>query len=152
MSDATQWWLLAGGLVALELVTGTFYLLMLAIGLAAGALAAHLGAGVTLQWISAALVGVAAVLVWQRWGLPRRQGAETNQDVNLDIGQMVQVAQWQPDGTAHVRYRGADWTVALAEGHRPPAADSALTASSAPIGPASYRIVAVQGSRLIVQP
>jgi hypothetical protein len=31
--------------VVLELLTGTFYLLMLAIGLAAGALSAHLGWG-----------------------------------------------------------------------------------------------------------
>ncbi|MFZ2989079.1 NfeD family protein, partial [Ideonella sp.] len=30
MADSTIWWLLAGGAVALELVTGTFYLLMLA--------------------------------------------------------------------------------------------------------------------------
>ena len=37
MAHSTVWWLVAGAAVALELMTGTFYLLMLAIGLAAGA-------------------------------------------------------------------------------------------------------------------
>lgn len=32
MSDATIWWVLTGVLVALELATGTFYLLMLGLG------------------------------------------------------------------------------------------------------------------------
>ena len=32
-----------------------------------------------------------------------------NPDVNLDVGSTVQVAQWQPDGTARVQYRGAAW-------------------------------------------
>jgi hypothetical protein len=32
MADSTVWWLLAGAAVAVELLTGTFYLLMLAIG------------------------------------------------------------------------------------------------------------------------
>ena len=41
MADATVWWLATGLVVLLELFTGTFYLLMLAVGLAAGALAAH---------------------------------------------------------------------------------------------------------------
>ena len=32
MNDSTVWWLVTGALVAAELMTGTFYLLMLAIG------------------------------------------------------------------------------------------------------------------------
>ena len=42
MEESTIWWLLAGVAVVTELLTGTFYLLMLAVGLAAAALAAHL--------------------------------------------------------------------------------------------------------------
>ena len=41
LSLSTWWWIVAGVLVAAELATGTFYLLMVAIGCAAGALAAH---------------------------------------------------------------------------------------------------------------
>jgi membrane protein implicated in regulation of membrane protease activity len=141
MSDSTFWWLLAGLAVAIELVTGTFYLLMLGIGLVAGALAAHAGVGLTGQIVAAALVGTLALLGWNAW---RRQHhapapAAANQDVNLDIGQTVQVDHWQADATAHVHYRGADWTVELAS-----------TGTTAPT-PGRHRIVAVQGSRLIVQ-
>mgnify|MGYP006147005675 CR=1 FL=1 len=57
MADSTLWWLLAGAVVALELFTGTFYLLMLALGMAAGALAAHAGAGLAVQLVVAAGVG-----------------------------------------------------------------------------------------------
>ena len=39
MAESTIWWLLAGVAIGLELVTGTFYLLMVGIGLAAGAIA-----------------------------------------------------------------------------------------------------------------
>ena len=39
MNDSTVWWLVTGVLVAAELMTGTFYLLMLATGAAAAALA-----------------------------------------------------------------------------------------------------------------
>jgi len=64
MADSTVWWLLAGGAVALELSTGTFYLLMIAAGLAAGALAAHAGMPLTGQLIVAAAVGAGAVGAW----------------------------------------------------------------------------------------
>ena len=43
MEQSTIWWLAAGIVVAAELLTGSFYLLMLALGLAAAAIAAHLG-------------------------------------------------------------------------------------------------------------
>ena len=57
MEESTIWWLLAGGVVAAELLTGTFYLLMLAVGLAAAAIAAHLGLSTALQIVTAAVVG-----------------------------------------------------------------------------------------------
>ena len=121
MSEATVWWLLAGGAVALELMTGTFYLLMLAIGLAAGAVAAHSGAGVPIQLALAAVVGGGAVAAWHafRRRRPADPPASANRDVNLDIGETVVVDAWLPDGTARVRYRGATWTVAHAAGGVP---------------------------------
>ena len=57
LSVATFWWVLAGVAVAAELATGTFYLLMIALGLVGAALAAHLGLSVTLQVVTAAVVG-----------------------------------------------------------------------------------------------
>ena len=111
MNPATFWWIACGLLVAVELATGTFYLLMMAIGCAAAAIAAHLGAGPTVQTLTAALLGGAAVVAWHRIRGRRSDvaPAQANPDVNLDIGQAVQVDQWAPDGSARVRYRGAEW-------------------------------------------
>ncbi|MEG0922354.1 MAG: NfeD family protein, partial [Comamonas sp.] len=45
MALSSIWWLLTGIAVIAELLTGTLYLLMVALGLAAAAIAAHLGTG-----------------------------------------------------------------------------------------------------------
>lgn len=138
MADATIWWLLAGAAVAVELLTGTFYLLMLGIGLAAGALAAHAGAALALQLVAAALVGGGAV---GGWHLVRRgrdggkDGASTN--LNLDAGSAIHVDAWSEDNTATVRYRGALWT--------------AVPAGGTPQGPGLHKVCEVDGTRLIVE-
>jgi membrane protein implicated in regulation of membrane protease activity len=118
MADSAFWWSAAGIAVAVELATGTFYLLMLAVGLAAGALAAHAGADVPVQLFVAAVIGGGAVtaLRMRRRGAPKPKAARANPDVNPDIGETLQVEAWQPDGTALVRYRGANWTVIAAPG------------------------------------
>lgn len=110
MNGATLWWLAAGALVAAELVSGTFYLLMLAVGAAAGALAGHAGLQPTMQVLVAAVVGAAAVFGWhrRRRRLPAAAPAASNPDVNLDIGQSVHVDAWT-EGGAQVAYRGALW-------------------------------------------
>lgn len=64
MSESTIWWLLAGVAVAVELVTGTFYLLMIAVGFVAGAVAAHLGLALVGQIVVAAAAGGGAVALW----------------------------------------------------------------------------------------
>jgi membrane protein implicated in regulation of membrane protease activity len=56
LQDTTLWWLLTGALVGLEMVTGSFYLLMLALGLIAGGLAALAGGSMIVQLSSAALL------------------------------------------------------------------------------------------------
>lgn len=110
-NSATVWWIAAGALVAVELASGSFYLLMLALGAAAGALAAHLGLGQTGQLLTAAVVGGAAVVGWhlRRSRMPTAAPATSNPDVNLDIGQSVQVDLWSADGLTKVQYRGAAW-------------------------------------------
>jgi membrane protein implicated in regulation of membrane protease activity len=120
MADSTFWWIATGIAVAVELASGTFYLLMLAVGLAAGALAAHAGAGTPAQFVVAAVIGGAAVtaLHLHRRRQPAPMAAQANPDVNPDIGETVHVEAWQPDGTATVRYRGANWTVIAAPGTR----------------------------------
>lgn len=136
MADSTLWWLLAGAAVAVELLTGTFYLLMFALGLAAGALAAHLGASVATQLVAAALVGGGAVAAWHV--LRSRQPADTaGTNLDFDSGERVHVDAWTADNTAQVRYRGAVWTAVPAEG--------------APQGTGAHRVRHVDGSRLVVE-
>lgn len=138
MEYSTMWWLAAGLLVITELLTGTFYLLMLALGAVVGALAAHLGLGTVSQIIAAAVLGSGAVLASYlvRKRSPRRQPASSNRDVNMDIGETVMVDQWGSDGTAQVRYRGATWTVVSRAG-------------ALPI-PGAHRVSEVIGNRLLV--
>jgi membrane protein implicated in regulation of membrane protease activity len=117
MSDPTLWWIVTGIAVGIELLTGTFYLLMIAIGLAAAAIAAHSGVAMPAQLFTAAVVGGAAVLVCYRVRL-RKVGAPSvraDRSVNLDIGETVHIDAWNADGTASVKYRGAQWAVV----HRP---------------------------------
>src|SRR4051812_40459833 len=115
LSQATLWWVLAGVAVAAELTTGTFYLLMLALGMAAGAVSAHVGLSPALQIVMAALVGGGATALWhwRRMQNPRSAPAAENRDVNLDIGEHVTVAAWRADRTARVAYRGSTWTARL---------------------------------------
>jgi membrane protein implicated in regulation of membrane protease activity len=140
MEESTIWWLLAGVTVAVELMTGTFYLLMLALGLAAAAIAAHLGLPMALQIVTAALVGGGAVVVWHflRRKRPGDPSARADRSVNLDVGETVQIDGWNPDGTTTVKYRGATWTAI----HRP-----GITPSTG-----LHRVSELVGNRLLVDP
>jgi membrane protein implicated in regulation of membrane protease activity len=137
MADWINWLVAAGVLVVLELFSGTFYLLMIAIGLGFGALAALGGMSAPFQTIVAAVVGVAAtgLLHRSRLGRPARGNPARDPNVNIDIGQHITVDQWH-DGKARVMYRGALWDVELGQGAHPQAG--------------VFKIVEVQGSRLIV--
>jgi membrane protein implicated in regulation of membrane protease activity len=138
MASSTVWWLIAGGAIVLELLSGTVYLLLLSAGFAAAAIAAHAGASLTTQLVVAAVVGVGAVLIWHiiRRRRPAEPSTAANRDVNLDIGESVYVDAWNPDGTATVRYRGAQWTVVPRAGSTPSIGE--------------HRVAEVVGSRLVV--
>jgi len=112
-SASTWWWIAAGVLVAGELMTGTFYVLMLAVGCVFGALAGYASTSFFAQVVVAVVVGGAAVLAWDRKRKrgPARVSAAANRDINLDIGEQVQVDGWNADGTARVPYRGSAWNV-----------------------------------------
>lgn len=140
MEQSTIWWLAAGAVVAAELLTGTFYLLMVAVGLAAAAVMAHLGVSMPLQIVSAAVVGGGAVVAWH-WAKKRRPGdpsARADRSVNMDVGETIYIEGWNPDGTTLVKYRGAQWTAI----HRPG------------ITPATgmHRVAELVGNRLLVDP
>lgn len=114
-----MWWLAAGGLIALELVTGTFYLLMISLGLVVAALTAHAGMPAPWQWVAAAVVGGGSVMAWRTYkrSQPADAPATANHNVNMDVGETVHVDHWQEDHTCSVQYRGAHWNASLQEGH-----------------------------------
>ena len=118
MTQATFWWIAAGVAVAFELATGTFYLLMIALGLASGAVAAYAGLNDTAQVALAAIVGSGATALWHRSRKrhPHSLPARENRDVNMDIGETLQVVEWAADRSARVTYRGTGWTARLKPG------------------------------------
>jgi membrane protein implicated in regulation of membrane protease activity len=141
MTDWIVWAVLGGVLVTLEMFTGTFYLLMIAIGFAAGALAGWLGAPRNMQFILAAMVGAAATYALRRSKLGRVESTNAARDpnVNLDVGQTLAIEQWKNTGghySGRAMYRGALWDVELEQGGMAEAG--------------RFVIREVRGSRLIV--
>ena len=141
LSPASLWWIAAGVAVAAELATGTLYLLMVALGLGAAALAAHFGSTQPIQFLVAAVVGGGATAFWH-WRRVSRAGpalpTAQDRDVNLDIGERVHVVAWRKDDTAQVSYRGSTWAALLQPG--------------APAVPGEYVVAAVEGNWLVLAP
>jgi len=131
------------GLAALaligEVVSGTFYLLLLAAACGAAGFAQAFGLAFPLQLVVCAVILVVGTLVLRRvGGLKSRTDASRNADVNLDIGQIVDVPSWESDGNARIWYRGAYWQAQASPGMV--------------LQPGRHRIVAVRGSLLILEP
>lgn len=139
-SPATVWWVLAGLAVAIELATGTFYLLMVGVGLVAGAMASYLGFGVPTQIVVAAVIGGGGTAAWhwRRRLQPAALPAASNRDVNLDIGERVFVHGWSADRTARVQYRGSAWEARLQPGADARSGDHVVSA--------------VEGNWLVLEP
>jgi membrane protein implicated in regulation of membrane protease activity len=142
MTNWMTWLVLAGVLVILEIFSGTFYLLMIAIGMAAGGVLAWFGADDTVQVIVAAVTALVATYLLRKskYGKTQLRDAARDPNVNMDIGQVLSINEWKNEqGEQHiarVMYRGAMWDVEL-EPHADPR-------------PGLFKIREIQGSRLIV--
>jgi len=113
MDEDFLWAILGLSLVIVELVSGTFYLLVLGIAAFGAALAAWLGQGFPVQAIVAAVIaalGCYGVHVYRTKNM-------TQQMPPVDAGQPASFENWVDEGArlARVRYRGASWD-ALVEG------------------------------------
>ena len=101
-------WLAAGFvLVIAELVTGTFFLLVLGIAAFVGSAAAWFGLNFWLQALLSAGVAIAGVF-WVR----RQRKTMAQPDMpSLDVGQSVTLDAWvsREQGTARVKYRNTLW-------------------------------------------
>jgi membrane protein implicated in regulation of membrane protease activity len=105
MNDQIIWWILAAVLVAAELMTGTFYLLVYGISAAAAGLAAYFGIGRVSQLLVAAVIGALGTIMLRKWR-HADSGSAALQD--LDVGQQVKKESWE-QGRGKVLYRGAVW-------------------------------------------
>jgi len=111
--DIALAWLIAGFiLIIVELVTGTFYLLVLGIAALAAAGVGYASGAFVWQAVAAAVVAVAGVVWAHRYrktiGPKRMQG--------LDFGQPAAFESWvnKSAGHARVKYRDALWDAQLA--------------------------------------
>ena len=137
------WWVLALVLGVAELVTGTFYLLVLALGALAGGLAAWAGAQPPLQLLVTASVALAGwAWLWRRnpWR-GRRRSPQSDPNMLLDVGERLSIDDWAEGRRTRVMYRGSWWSVELDESEP----DSAAAAGTFVIG-------RVAGSTLVVRP
>jgi membrane protein implicated in regulation of membrane protease activity len=130
-------WLIAGiVLVIVELLTGTFYLLILGVAAMLAALAAWAGAPFIVEVLVAAVAAVAGTLLIRR----RRVGATTDDGLaSIDVGQPVTFETWTDAAArvARVRHRGASW-------------DAEIGADATPVAGTTLYITAVHGNRLVV--
>lgn len=142
MTDWMIWFAVASVLIILEMASGTFYLLMIGAGAAAGGIVALAGGNGSWQCIVAAAVAAIATFALRRsrFGRPSNINSARDSGINLDIGQTIEVAEWRKvagaPSQARVMYRGALWDVELASG------GSAV--------PGVFRIQEVRGNHLIL--
>jgi membrane protein implicated in regulation of membrane protease activity len=106
-------WLITGFcLVIAELVTGTFYLLVLGIACFAGALVSYAGGALPVQAGVAALCALVGLAVVHRY----RASITPERMPGLDIGQPATFESWINKASKHarVRYRDTLWDADIA--------------------------------------
>jgi membrane protein implicated in regulation of membrane protease activity len=109
-------WLIAGFvLVIAELLTGTFYLLVVGLGAFAGSLAAWMGASVIVQAIVGSVIALAGAWFVHHWHEAHRKNYKGPSNL-LDRGQPVVLEGWENEaaGIARVKYRGTSWDARVA--------------------------------------
>ena len=107
MDHTIVWAVIGLVLVIVEVVTGTFYLLMLGVAAFGAALAAWLGLGFSAQSIVAAVVSAVGC-----YGVHLYRAKNSAQQMApIDAGMPASFESWLDAGSrlARVRYRGASW-------------------------------------------
>lgn len=133
--DAYLMWAISGiALIIVEMLTGSFFLLVLGIAALAAAGAAWLGYSFWVQAVVIAAVVTVGVMLVKRY---RSKGGPASKQA-LDVGQSVTLDAWisEPDGIARVNYRNAQW-------------EARVTGERIPGGKVFY-IQAVEGNTLRV--
>lgn len=137
------WFGLAGLSLILEALSGTFYLLLVALGLFAAGLVALGDFSLWYQLAGFTLVSLFGLFILNQKGILRKKGsrsATSDVNVNLDIGMVVEVIEWHNHGRTEVMHRGVRWQAALSD------------KVTQPVEPGQYTIVDIQGVTLILEP
>jgi membrane protein implicated in regulation of membrane protease activity len=115
--DAAIAWIVGGLiLVIAELLSGTFYLLVLGIAALVAGAVAYAGAAFWVQALVAAGTAVAGMAMVSR----HRRSRQSAPMPSLDLGQPVTLDSWvnRGDGMARVKYRDALWDARIVGEHR----------------------------------
>ena len=107
MDQGTLWAVIGLALVIVELMTGTFYLLVLGIAAFGAALAAWLGYDFAMQSVVAVLLSAIGCYGVHLYRAKNRE----QQMAPIDAGMPASFESWLDAGArlARVRYRGASW-------------------------------------------
>lgn len=107
----TLWFACAVVALIAEFVTGTFYLLVVALALVGGGLAALSGLGAAAELTAASLTGVIGLWLVTRW--KQRHANPRQPRREPDFGQPVRIVSIGGNGQARVHYRGTEWDAEL---------------------------------------
>lgn len=133
------WFGIAALFLLVEMATGTFYLLLVALGFIASGTAAYAGLSLIWQIISGLAVSLGGLMVLHRYRQAKGHvPTQSDPDVVQDVGQSVIVDAWDENGQVSVFYRGANWSARIDAGQ--------------PVQPGEHYIQAVQGLTLILRP
>lgn len=107
MDISLAWLIASAALIVTELVTGTFYLLVLGIAALVGSGIGYAGGASLWQALAAAAVAVAGVI----WVRQYRKRTVASPMQGLDVGQPAAFESWVNKGAGHarVKYRDALW-------------------------------------------
>lgn len=118
LAPYTIWVLLGVTLLILEMLSGTFVLLFIALGALVAGLIASIGAfshALGLQALVCAVVSILGVLVLRR---PIQNRLLKSMTMNNDIGKEIQIDQdIPPHKTARVSYQGTSWAATNLDSH-----------------------------------
>ena len=108
MQPYVYWIVTAIVLVIVELLTGTFYLLVLGVAAAGGAICAYSGLSFWVQVGVSSAIAVIGVVLVNRYRAGERAKGPANA---IDVGHRVTLDSWvnEAEGLARVRYRGTVW-------------------------------------------
>lgn len=135
LDPSLAWAILGLTLVIVELVSGTFYLLMLGVAAFGAAAAAWFGQDLPVQALIAAAIAAAGCY----WVHAYRVRNAAAQMPHIDAGQPANFESWVDEGArlAKVRYRGASW-------------DAIVDGDAAPQGGALLYVLEATGNTLKV--